>query len=53
MNYWKPSIFLGYLGLFYNIINPAKTLSTSFSNMRKGSAAIQPDRRNIENTYYC
>lgn len=34
-------IFLGYLGIFYNIINPAKALSTSFSNMRKGSAAIQ------------
>jgi subfamily B ATP-binding cassette protein MsbA len=35
-----PSTFLAYLGLFYNIINPVKTLSTSFSNMRKGSAAI-------------
>jgi ATP-binding cassette, subfamily B, bacterial MsbA len=36
----EASSFLGYLGLFYNIINPAKTLSTSFSNMQKGSAAI-------------
>ncbi len=35
-----PSVFLAYLALFYNIINPAKTLSTSFSNMQKGSAAI-------------
>ncbi len=34
------SVFLGYLGIFYTIINPAKALSTSFSNMRKGSAAI-------------
>jgi subfamily B ATP-binding cassette protein MsbA len=34
-------VFLGFLGIFYNIINPAKALSTSFSNMRKGSAAIQ------------
>ncbi len=34
------SLFLSYLGLFYNLINPAKTLSTSFSNMQKGSAAI-------------
>lgn len=34
------SVFLGYLALFYNIINPAKSLSTSFSNMQKGSAAI-------------
>lgn len=32
--------FFGYLGLFYNIINPAKALSTSFYNMQKGSAAI-------------
>lgn len=32
--------FLAYLGIFFNIINPAKTLSTSFSNMRKGAAAI-------------
>lgn len=36
----EASTFLGYLGLFYNIINPAKSLSTSFSNMRKGTAAI-------------
>jgi subfamily B ATP-binding cassette protein MsbA len=36
----EASAFLGYLGIFYNIINPAKALSTSFSNMRKGSAAI-------------
>lgn len=34
------SLFLTYLGVFYNIITPAKTLSTSFSNMQKGSAAI-------------
>jgi subfamily B ATP-binding cassette protein MsbA len=36
----EASAFLGYLGIFYNIINPAKSLSTSFSNMRKGAAAI-------------
>jgi ATP-binding cassette, subfamily B, bacterial MsbA len=36
-----PSVFLAYLALFYNIINPIKTLSTSFSNMRKGSSAIE------------
>ncbi len=34
------SVFITYLGLFYNIINPAKALSTSFYNMQKGSAAI-------------
>jgi subfamily B ATP-binding cassette protein MsbA len=36
----EPSVFLAYLALFYNIISPVKTLSTSFSNMQKGSAAI-------------
>jgi subfamily B ATP-binding cassette protein MsbA len=33
-------VFLGYLGIFYTIIQPAKALSSSFSNMRKGAAAI-------------
>ncbi|MGZ3879802.1 MAG: ABC transporter permease, partial [Flavisolibacter sp.] len=28
------SLLLTYLGVFYNMINPTKTLSTSFSNMR-------------------
>jgi subfamily B ATP-binding cassette protein MsbA len=36
-----PSTFLDYLALFYNIINPVKNLSISFSNMQKGSAAIE------------
>ncbi len=36
----EAALFLTYLALFYNIITPAKTLSTSFSNMQKGSAAI-------------
>jgi subfamily B ATP-binding cassette protein MsbA len=36
----EASAFIGYLGIFYNLINPAKALSTSYSNMRKGSAAI-------------
>jgi subfamily B ATP-binding cassette protein MsbA len=36
----EASLFLSYLGLFYNIINPSKALSTSFSNMQKGTAAI-------------
>jgi subfamily B ATP-binding cassette protein MsbA len=34
------SLLITYLGIFYNLINPTKTLSTSFSNMAKGSAAI-------------
>ena len=32
--------FFAYLAMFYNLINPIKTLSTSFSNLNKGSAAI-------------
>jgi subfamily B ATP-binding cassette protein MsbA len=36
----EASAFIGYLALFYNIINPAKALSNSFSNMQKGTAAI-------------
>jgi subfamily B ATP-binding cassette protein MsbA len=36
----EASAFITFLGIFYNIINPAKGLSTSFSNMRKGAAAI-------------
>jgi subfamily B ATP-binding cassette protein MsbA len=35
------ALFLTYMGLFYNIIDPAKSISTAFSNMQKGSAAIQ------------
>jgi subfamily B ATP-binding cassette protein MsbA len=34
-------LLLTYLGVFYTLIAPAKTLSTSFGNMRKGSAAIE------------
>ncbi len=32
--------FLGFLGIFYLIIAPAKALSSSFSYMQKGTAAI-------------
>lgn len=35
------SVFIGYLGLFYNIIAPSKSLSVSFNNMQKGEAAIE------------
>ncbi len=35
------SVFIGYLGLFYNIIAPSKSLSVSFSNLQKGEAAIE------------
>jgi len=33
-------LFLTYMGMFYGIIDPAKSISTAFSNMQKGSAAI-------------
>lgn len=34
------ALFLTYMGMFYNIIDPAKSISTAFSNMQKGAAAI-------------
>lgn len=36
----QPSSFIGYIGLFTQIINPSKTLSSAFYNMQRGSAAI-------------
>jgi len=36
----QPEEFLVYLGLFYNIINPAKAFSTGFYNVQKGLAAV-------------
>ena len=46
------SLLLTYLGTFYNLINPTKTLSTSFSNMRKGAAAMDriEEMLNTKNT---
>lgn len=35
------SLFIVYLGLFYQLISPAKTLSASFGNMARGTAAIE------------
>jgi subfamily B ATP-binding cassette protein MsbA len=40
-NLLSGSLFIAYLGLFYQLINPTKSLSTSFSNMAKGTAAIE------------
>ena len=34
------SLFIAYLGLFYQLISPAKSLSVSFGNMARGTAAI-------------
>jgi len=39
-NLLEGSTFLTYMGMFYGIIDPAKSISTAFSNMRKGAAAI-------------
>ena len=35
-----PEAFIAYLALFSQIINPAKSLSTSWYNIQKGSAAV-------------
>ena len=37
----QPNSFIGYIALFTQIINPAKTLSSAFYNMQRGSAAIK------------
>ena len=36
----EASSFFAYLAMFYNVITPLKSISTSFSNLQKGSAAI-------------
>jgi ATP-binding cassette, subfamily B, bacterial MsbA len=36
----QPASFIGYIGLFTQIINPSKALSSSFYNLQRGSAAI-------------
>ena len=41
------ALFLTYMGLFYNIIDPAKSISTAFSNMQKGSSAIEVERTTL------
>lgn len=44
--------FIVFIGLFYQIINPIKNLSTAFYNVQKGSAAIDRMEHflNVENT---
>jgi subfamily B ATP-binding cassette protein MsbA len=34
------ALFLTYMGMFYGVIDPAKSIATAFNNMQKGSAAI-------------
>lgn len=52
------AFFITYIGLFYQIINPLKSLSNAFFNMRKGAAALdrvqeilstEPGIKEIEN----
>lgn len=35
------ALFIAYMGVFYQVIDPAKSISTAFNNMQKGSAAIE------------
>lgn len=46
------AFFITYIGLFYQIINPLKSLSNAFFNMRKGTAALDriQDLLDAENT---
>ncbi len=37
----KPQEFIAYIGLFYNILNPAKALTTAFYNIKKGDASAE------------
>ncbi len=37
----KPAAFLGYIGVFYQIINPAKAFSQAFYSIQKGLAAYE------------
>lgn len=36
-----PDVFLGYIALFYLVLNPAKAISTAFSNIQKGDASAE------------
>ena len=37
----EPQHFFGYIGLFYLILNPAKAIANSYSNIQKGDASAQ------------
>lgn len=37
----EPEVFIGYLALFYNIINPTKAFSSAFYNIQKGLASME------------
>ncbi len=37
----KPQEFFGYIGLFYLVLNPAKAIATTYSNIQRGDASAQ------------
>jgi ATP-binding cassette, subfamily B, bacterial MsbA len=39
--YMTGSVFLGYMAMFFGIIDPAKSISGAFSNLQRGTAAIE------------
>jgi ATP-binding cassette, subfamily B, bacterial MsbA len=39
-SYMTGSVFLGYMAMFFGIIDPAKSISGAFSNLQRGTAAI-------------
>ncbi|MEN8138606.1 MAG: ABC transporter ATP-binding protein [Bacteroidota bacterium] len=41
LNNLKPQEFFVYIGLFYQILNPAKALTTAYYNMVKGTASAE------------
>ncbi len=44
----QPAIFLAYIGIFYQIINPAKAFSQAMFNIQKGLAAFERIDRILE-----
>ncbi len=40
-SYMTGSLFLGYMAMFFGIIDPAKSISGAFSNLQRGTAAIE------------
>lgn len=40
-SYMTGSVFLGYMAMFFGIIDPAKSISGAFSNLQRGTAAIE------------
>ncbi len=41
MQHMNGAVFLGYMAMFFGIIDPAKSISGAFSNLQRGTAAIE------------